>query len=220
MMPSMSAWWSAASSLPATWVAQMGLSTLWGMVLAWCAVALALRFRPSLSVRARSILALAVIALSWWPSAASPTYWLGLSFQSPSLALGLVAAYGLWVQMSPAAGKSSPWAARSTQVTWLCALGVVLGWVLMLDTLAMWPRSVYALGFDAATLVGVGLTLVVLVLWRAGLPAVLLAAVLLMFALTRLPTGNVWDALSDPLLWAGLHFKLVRDVLTQRQANK
>jgi hypothetical protein len=220
MMPSMSAWWSAAPSLPATWVAQMGMSTLWGVVLAWCAVALALRFRPSLTVRARSMLALAVLALSWWPSAASPTYWLGLSFQSPSLALGLVAAYGLWVHMSPSTGKPSPWAARSTQITWLCALGVALGWVLMLDTLAMWPRSVYALGFDAAALVLVGLTLVVLVLWRAGLPAVLLATVLLMFAVTRLPTGNVWDALSDPLLWAGLHFKLMRDVLTQRQANK
>jgi hypothetical protein len=220
MMPSMSAWWSAAPSLPASWVAQIGMSTLWGVVLAWCAVALALRLRPALNVRGRWTLVLAVMALSWWPGTASPSYWLGLSFQSPSLALGLVAAYGLWVQMSPSAGKLGPWAARSTQITWLCALGVALGWVLMLDTLAMWPRSVYALGFDAAALVVVGLTLVVLVLWRAGLPAVLLAAVLLMFALTRLPTGNVWDALSDPLLWVGLHFKLMRDVLTQRHASK
>jgi hypothetical protein len=220
MMPSMSAWWSAAPVLPAPWVAQMGLSTLWGVVLAWCAVALALRLRPGLTVRGRWTLVLAVMALSWWPGTASPAYWLGLSFQSPSLALGLVAAYGLWVQISPSAGKLGPWAARSVQVTWLCALGVALGWVLMLDTLAMWPRSVYAMGFNAAALVGVGLTLVALVLWRAGLPAVLLGAVLLLFALTRLPTGNVWDALSDPLLWAGLHCKLIRDLLTQRRANK
>jgi hypothetical protein len=220
MMPSMSAWWSAAPVLPAPWVAQIGMSTLWGVVLAWCAMALALRLRPALNVRERWTLVLAVMALSWWPGTASPAYWLGLSFQSPSLALGWVAAYGLWVQMLPAAGKPGPWAAGSPQITWLCALGVALGWVLMLDTLAMWPRSVYAMGFDAAALVVVGLTLVILGLWRAGLPAVLLAAVLLMFALTRLPTGNVWDALSDPLLWAGLHFKLMRDVLAQRSANK
>ncbi len=220
MMLSMTAWWAAVPSLPALWLQQMNMSTLWGLVLAWCAVGLVLRLQPAMSVRARSILALAVIALSWWPGTASPSYWLGLSFQSPSLVLGLVAAYGLWLHMSPAAGKPSPWAARSILISWLCALGVALGWVLMLDTLAMWPRSVYAMGFDAAALVVVVLVLVAIALWRAGLPVVLLAAVLLIFALTRLPSGNVWDALSDPLLWVGLHLKLIRDVLTQRRAKQ
>ncbi len=221
MMQFAPAWWTAAPVLPSPWVQQMGMHTLWGLVLAWCVVAVALRLRPSLGVRARSTLVAVVIALSWWPGTVSPSFWLGLSFQSPSLALGLLAAYGLWVQLSPAAGKPGPWAARGVQVTCLCALGVALGWVLMLDTLAFWPRSVYAMGFDAAALAGLALLLValalLLTLQRAGMPVVLLAAVLLLFAVTRLPTGNVWDALSDPLLWAALHCKLMRDVLTQRR---
>jgi len=30
------------------------------------------------------------------------------------------------------------------------------------------------------------------------------------YVLTRLPTGNVWDALLDPLLWIYLHVWLMR----------
>jgi hypothetical protein len=33
------------------------------------------------------------------------------------------------------------------------------------------------------------------------MPHWLLPAALLLFAATRLPTGNVWDALLDPWLW-------------------
>jgi hypothetical protein len=32
---------------------------------------------------------------------------------------------------------------------------------------------------------------------------------LLLFALTRLPTGNVWDALLDPITWVGLQLWLL-----------
>lgn len=219
MMQFVSPWWAAAPSLPALWVQQMGMGALWGLVLAWWVLAVALRLRPSMGVRARSMLVLAVIALSCWPSAASPTYWLGLSFQSPSLVLGAIAAYGVWVQLSTAtavAAAPGPWAARGAHVTWLCALGVALGWVLMLDTLALWQQSVYALGFSSVALLAVALVLVALPVWlksMQAMPLALLCGVLLVFALTRLPSGNVWDALSDPLLWVGLHFKLMRDVL-------
>jgi len=37
----------------------------------------------------------------------------------------------------------------------------------------------------------------------------LLAAV---FALTRLPSGNLWDALLDPWLWLALHGVLLRQL--------
>ena len=33
---------------------------------------------------------------------------------------------------------------------------------------------------------------------------------LLMFAATRLPSGNLWDALLDPWLWSALHIALLR----------
>jgi hypothetical protein len=39
-------------------------------------------------------------------------------------------------------------------------------------------------------------------MWR--LPPVLLVGVLLVHVVLRLPTGNVWDALLDPWLWAAL----------------
>jgi len=39
----------------------------------------------------------------------------------------------------------------------------------------------------------------------ASVPAWLLPVALLLFAGTRLPTGNVWDAVMDPLLWLFLH---------------
>jgi hypothetical protein len=38
----------------------------------------------------------------------------------------------------------------------------------------------------------------------------LVVLAVLVFALLRVPTGNVWDALLDPWLWLVLHFYLVR----------
>jgi hypothetical protein len=90
-----------------------------------------------------------------------------------------------------------------------------LGWVLLLDVLAMWPVSVYAWGFGRAALWLVGL--VVTVMWLVGpstarglrMPS-LLIVMLLLFATTRLPTGNVWDALLDPLSWLVMQVLLAR----------
>jgi hypothetical protein len=36
---------------------------------------------------------------------------------------------------------------------------------------------------------------------------------LLLFAATRLPTGNLWDAVLDPWLWLALQGVLVRRLL-------
>jgi hypothetical protein len=108
---------------------------------------------------------------------------------------------------------------------WCCGDMAVLPWrrLLMLDALAFWPRSVYALGFGAAALIAAALCVMALggLAVRAGrpVPVGVLAVVLLVFALTRLPSGNVWDALSDPLLWVGLHLKLMRDVFTTKRTK-
>ncbi len=99
---------------------------------------------------------------------------------------------------------------------WILALlGVLLGWVLLLDTLALLPLQVYAWGFSAAA---VALALVVAALpwvfsrpdaaaqpWLAVVPLALL-----LFVATHLPSGNVWDVLLDPWLWVALHVYLVR----------
>ena len=218
---------SPAPVLPAMWLAYWGLLVGWGLVLAWLALALVTRLGPSVALRMRLGLAVAVFASNLLPAPLSPAYWLGLAFQAPSLALVAIALCGLWARSLPqglprqaGAGALSGAAdvarlskARDLGAAFACmwsAAGVLLGWVLLLDTLAFWPRSVYALGFGAGALACVALLLAVgAVRWPTP-SAWMLCAVLLVFALSRLPNGNLWNALLDPLLWAGLHIQLLR----------
>ena len=78
-----------------------------------------------------------------------------------------------------------------------------IGWLLLLDTLALLPVQLYALGFHPLT---GGLMLLLGLLpcivhgatsWRDEWVRVLPAAVVL-FVLSRWPSGNVWDAVLDP----------------------
>jgi len=98
---------------------------------------------------------------------------------------------------------------------WPCryaVLGMVLGWLLLLDTFAYLPLALYAWGFSP--LAYALLFLVAMGPWvmapgylkTAPAPALLL--VLAVFGLTRWPTGNVWDALLDPWLFVCLHIYL------------
>ena len=80
----------------------------------------------------------------------------------------------------------------------------LLGWVLLLDTFAWWPLSLYAWGFGPQALGWVALaSLLPMVLggWRLSAAGYALPLVLLWFVALRLPTGNVWDAVLDPWLW-------------------
>jgi hypothetical protein len=86
--------------------------------------------------------------------------------------------------------------------------------MLLLDTFAWLPVSVYAWGFSSAAVgtMAVLVTLLLIAFASTGtnqsrsdrLGAVLIIVVLTIFVLTRVPTGNLWDALIDPWLWAGL----------------
>ncbi len=85
----------------------------------------------------------------------------------------------------------------------------------------MLPVSLYAWGFSVAALGGVLLVLGVPVVCVEGAgprtvaeSAAMVAAamVLVVFVLWRLPTGNLWDALLDPLLWLWLNAWLMRRV--------
>ncbi len=218
-------WLTAISTpvLPSAATMQWAMGLLWGVVLAWPTLAVALRVQPALAVRHRWTLVLVMVALAGWGGTASLSYWLGLSFQLPSLVWVALATYGMWLQLQPSPiqpghqlGQSrSLWAVRGPQVTLLCAAGVLLGWLLMLDTLAFWPRSLYAWGFSSAAVAVLGTVVIVAGLLcrrqHKPLPWGVLAALLLVFTITRLPSGNVWDVVSDPLLWAALHIKLIRD---------
>ena len=142
------------------------------------------------------------------PGQWTPSFWLGLAFQSPSV---MTTALLLWVSVHllwpGVCHRPDP---AQLQSLWRLSLtSVVLGWVLLLDTFALWSFSLYAFGFSPAAVLVVALLAVVP--WVMGsthnmwrLPLVLLGGVLLLHVVLRLPTGNVWDALLDPWLWAAL----------------
>ncbi len=162
-------------------------------------------------------LALLALVLLWvaLPGALSVSHWLGLAFKAPSLssaALGLVwLLRACWPGM-PAAGRL---AGVASPAPWAAALGwlaVLLGWLLLLDLLALLPVAFYGWGFGAPALAAVCLLLLAGGLrWGAQSAAwpwlAVSAALLLLFVLTRWPSGNLWDALLDPLLWLGLQLR-------------
>lgn len=155
-----------------------------------------------------------VLVLLWvaLPGSASLAYWLAQAFQMPSLssaALGLAYLWRVW-RGPPRDGVRAATACQLMRsLRWLA---VLLGWLLLLDLLALLPLSLYGLGFGTPAL-GVAVSLLLLFWLRWGAePAArpwlaLAAAVLLLFVLTRWPSGNLWDALLDPLLWLGLQLR-------------
>jgi hypothetical protein len=104
--------------------------------------------------------------------------------------------------------------------TWVLPGGLVLlGYLLLLDTFAVLPLQIYTWGFSPVLLLGLTALALLPGLLRgrtsgATGPALWIAPLaLLLFAATRLPTGNVWDALLDPWLWLLLQGLLVHHLL-------
>jgi len=159
-----------------------------------------------------------VLVLLWvaLPGSASLAYWLAQAFQMPSLssaALGLGYLWRVWRGPPRAGARGGARAATACQLMRsLRWLAVLLGWLLLLDLLALLPLSLYGLGFGTPALgVAVSLLLLFWLRWGAATEArpwlALAAVVLLLFVLTRWPSGNLWDALLDPLLWLGLQLR-------------
>ena len=155
-----------------------------------------------------------VLVLLWvaLPGSASLAYWLAQAFQMPSLssaALGLGYLWRVWRGPPRAGARAATACQLMHSLRWLA---VLLGWLLLLDLLALLPLSLYGLGFGTPAL-GVAVSLLLLFWLRWGAEPVarpwlaLAAVVLLLFVLTRWPSGNLWDALLDPLLWLGLQLR-------------
>jgi len=206
--------------LPTARAADLALHGAWALVLGAALLGLVKGRLPVALGR------LATVLLMGWallPGPMSPSYWLGLAFQSPSLTSALLCLLflGQSCWQTSAAGDAAYCAGSSLEKRAIglipASAGVLLGWVLLLDMLAWWPAAVYAWGFSPAALAGV--SVVTALFWLvqgAGWPGLrasaLMALVLGLFAALRLPSGNVWDAVLDPFLWLALHAWLMQPV--------
>ncbi len=200
--------------LPSLGLQQVWLHLGWSVVLAWVGVWLAGVCRLSRTWQ----LAVALFAWAWVPGPLGASYWLGLAFQAPAITTAGLCLLLLGRRWRDRDVRNARFVRVGNAALTLSFAGVVTGWALLLDSFAVLPWQLYALGFSP--LVPALAAVVALLPWvavrndlqgvvlrklhpaRVGW-ALLLAA--LAFAVLRLPSGNAWDALLDPFLWVALH---------------
>lgn len=150
--------------------------------------------------RALGALLAAVFLLFMLPGAASPAYWLALAFQYPSGLLFGCCVLKLRQHWDGERGGGA------VMMPPLAAAIAVSGVILYLDAMGLLTQGYYYAGFGptAAPLVAllgaIGCAVAIVRNLARPQAGALLTAILL-FTLLRLPTGNLWDTLLDPLLW-------------------
>ncbi len=211
---------NAAPLLPDALTLRLAMPVTWAIVLAF----LVLFWSQTMPLRRTGFVALAVAVWALVPGAASPAYWLGLAFQIPSVTTTLICLGGLVTLVRKGAGaeraahikqcnpatQPKPASGRIERV--LSLVAIALGWLLLLDTLAVWPFALYRWGFSPIALAVAALLAAVFWMIAGGTTiakpqSILLMAVLALFVLLRLPTGNLFDALIDPWLWLVLQWR-------------
>jgi hypothetical protein len=164
----------------------------------------------------RRVMAILPWALGIWallPAPWSASYWLGLAFQAPSLLTTSLCAVYVAQGVRPKrmfSAQSQTFAGGGRVPAVLAGLalcGIAFGWLLLLDALNLLHLQVFAWGFSPLA-VALGLC----VAWAQPHQSLRWTVwlVMLVYVITRLPTGNVWDALLDPFLWIYLHVWLFR----------
>lgn len=171
----------------------------WAMVLA-ALLAAAWPRAKRMPAAAIAFLPVGAVLLAMLPGEASYAYWMGLALQWPSgllVGLSLGRLYLSW--------KGSR--EQAVMPPWLAILVALAGTVLYLDAVGLVALGVYYVGFGpvgapvaALVLMLACATAAVLGYSRRTALALLLATAI--FTVLRLPTGNLWDALLDPVLWA------------------
>jgi hypothetical protein len=198
---------------------QIWLHLGWSVVLACTGASLMGRWLPApagkLDGRQWGV-ALVLALWTWVPGPYSPAYWFGLAFQAPSIATVLLCDALLRARFFSTRSGMPLNATPHRATLALAVVGVLAGWALLLDTFALLPLQLYAWGFSSAA---VGVVLVVALLpWLAvstaqpsrSLRLWIAPVAVLVFAASRLPSGNVWDAVLDPWLWLALHAYVAR----------
>lgn len=210
------AWlWASAPTLPSlhamAWARQGG----WALVL-FCIVwqgSLGLRRLPR---AARGALAATLALAALWPGPLGLSHWLGLAFQSPSLTTICLALWGIARGAQPRDTRNVFRPDHAARMVWMLAslTVVTLGWLLLLDTLALLPVFVYPWGYGRGA-IGVWVLAAALLSLQARTRTMGLGllAVVAVFAMTGLPSGNLWDALLDPWLWLVAHGSALRQAL-------
>jgi hypothetical protein len=190
----------------------------WGVVLAAMLVAASTRWssrRGALSRTALLMLGGLALAVMWLPGPASPAFWLGLVFSYPSVMLIACCAVNIglfWGRsgMPPnASGDSAPASVAAPGPALNATLAATLaigGSVLYADSAGWLALQIYARGFETpfapATALVIGAVAVGALRSQVLRPTgtVLLVCVMA-FTLARLPSGNLFDALLDPMMW-------------------
>jgi hypothetical protein len=197
--------------LPMSWIFPL---SLFGAFVGW-----------KLPWRARRYFALffGIVAVSF--GSAFPVFWLGLAFQSLSFS-AVILVGSVYEKVLAQPGKLETWPRADSINFWCLFVAVLPGYFLLLDTFAVLPLQIYAWGFSPlALLCLLAVSLLPGVLqgftFTRSTPEVwVVPTALLLFAVTRLPTGNVWDALIDPWLWLFLNGVLLRTVYRRWRGAK
>lgn len=206
-------WGIALTLLPQLQVQQVFHAAGWLAVLSWLSVALIPLFDKQWRWLMSSMCWLAVLLL--WPS---PLSGLGLAFQTPSLLTLCLCVNAAWMDIKGRSSRIFYTTPAEQTPGWIWLLPVALGWMLLLDAFGQMPWDIYSLGFGhtliwlAWGLMGMWMACVYLFAladWQKQLISCWLVATAL-FVLTHAPSGNVWDAWSDPGLWLFAHTKLVQ----------
>jgi len=188
----------------------------WAIVLAACGVGLTVRWRP-VSVRLALAWLVFAFGVCLLPGAASPVHWLGMACQLPSALFVACCALTIWMN---ARGETG----RRVLPTGLAGALVAIGALLYVDSAGWLNLGLYVRGFGPeAAFAGLLVGTAALVAIAGGLPRRVSFAVLLslmLFAVCRLPSGNVWDSLLDPLLWLWALFSLLARSKVLRPASR
>lgn len=207
-------WDANAAITPSLTVLSIGMRIGWALVLG--AVSARLLRQTQFSLRVG--ITLLVMAFCMLPSQWSPSWWLGLACQTPSLVLqGLCGIYLYQQWCSRHDALPSQLAENTTWPINLLLITIGIGWLLALDTFALLTVQLYPIGFTPYAVLAALFFACLLQLISArsdhapqrhhdrSLAVVVLISILV-HLITRLPTGNLWDVLIDPWLWILAHW--------------